>query len=174
MTEPNPRPPDQAMIQYVTAAARLAGGNDARDRISDRYARFYAPLAVGSVLLAFLPLFDDVDSTNGDVSFHESFGTVFQMAGSPGGSPAVLGLILLAVLVTLLSVATFRARSAALPACAAVVAALIALMLITKPATGDPTPSLSDSGTAGLVLTICVVVIGFAHAIHLAATGRRP
>jgi hypothetical protein len=161
------------MLQYIEAHRPSRPGSAERDIISDRYARFYAPLAIGSVVLAFLPIFNDVDITYESSSLHISYGTVFDMASRPAGGPAALGLVLLAVLVTLLSIAAFRVRSAVLPLSLAVVAALIALMLITKPGTGKPTPSLSDSGVAGLVLTICVSVIGIAQAIHLTVVGKR-
>jgi hypothetical protein len=173
MTEPHPRQPDEAMLRHITAQRPGRPEGATRGVISDRYARFYAPLAIGSVVLAFLPLFDDVDITDNGTSMHSSYGTVFDMAGRRGGGPAMLGLLLLAVLVVLLSIAAFRARSTVLPISLAVVAALIALMLITKPGTGVPTPNLTQAGLAGLVLTICAGTIGVAHAIHLSVVGRR-
>jgi len=131
--------------------------------ISDRYGRFYAPFAVVSVLLAFLPLFDAV-----------GFGSVFDMARSRNGDPAVFGILLLGVLVTLLTVAALRVRSPLLPAATAFVAGLILLMLLSKPGAGDPPPDLSGSGRAGVVIMIAIIVASFAHAIHLLVAGWRP
>ncbi|MGI5227424.1 hypothetical protein [Actinoallomurus sp. CA-142502] len=141
----------------------------------DRYVRFYPTLALGSLALAFLPLFDDVTVDTGPVTIRQTYGTVFDMAGRPGGGPAVIGVLLLFGLVAMLAVAAFASpRSAGLPSAIAVVAALIALLLITKPATDTPKPHLSDGGTAGLVLVICATVLGAAHAVHLTVLARRP
>jgi hypothetical protein len=138
-----------------------------RRAVSDRYGRFYAPLAVAVVGLAFLPLFEDVTVQTGYGSETTSYGTVFDMAGRSGGGPAVLGILLLATLVALLVTAAVRGRSALLPAAITLVASVIVLMLVTKPGTGRPTPHLSESGTAGMVLALCTCALGAVHAIHL-------
>lgn len=127
-----------------------------------RYGRFYAPLALGMTALAFVPPFKD-----------DGYGTVFQMAARPAGGPAVLGIMLFAVLVVFLVAGALRDGSIALPIGIAVMAALVALMLVTKPGTGTPTPALSDAGTAGLVLVVCAVVLAIAHALHLSVLNRR-
>ena len=147
-----------------------------RSGVSDRYARFYAPLAIGSTAVAFLPLFDDVVVRDGDgkVEHTTRYGTVFDMAGRSGGEPAVFGLLLLGVLVAALTYASFRARGALVPVMIAACAGLIALMLVTKPGTGTPTPPLSDAGVAGLVLALCALALGVAHAVHLSMLHRRP
>ncbi len=167
MSEPEPRQPDQAMLRHIMR--QLPEGNSAaREWISERYARFYAPLALGSVVIAFLPLFNDVEVGNGSSTMRTSYGTVFDMAARPGGGPAVVGMMLLAALVGLLCVGAFRVRRVGLPVAVAVVAALIAVMLIAKPGTGTPTPDLSVGGRAGLAIAICAIVVALAHAIHLA------
>lgn len=51
---------------------------------------------------------------------------------------------------------------------------MIALLLITKPATGIPKPALTDSGTVGLVLAIGTVLLGIAHAVQLSSGRRAP
>jgi hypothetical protein len=140
-----------------------------------RYGRFYAPLALGMTALAFVPPFDDVDATyEHGTTVHMTYGTVFQMAARPAGGPAVLGIMLFAVLVVFLVAGAFRDGSVALPIGIAIVAALVALMLITKPGTGTPTPALSDAGTAGLILVICTAALAVVHAIHLTVLNRRP
>src|SRR5205807_9919839 len=82
--------------------------------------------------------------------------------------------MLFAVLAVLLVAGTLRDGSIALPIGVALVAALVALMLLTKPGTGSPPPRLSDAGTAGLALVVCTALLAVVHAIHLSVLGRRP
>jgi hypothetical protein len=136
----------------------------------ERYCLFYPPLAIGAVLLAPAPLFDDVHIGAGRTV---SYGSVFAMAGRPGGDPAVAGIVVLVALVVLLAVVAFWPRpSPGLPAATAVLAAVVAVMLVAKPGTGSPTPGLSYAGTAGLLLMIVVVIVGAAHATHVVVSGR--
>ncbi|GAA2342905.1 hypothetical protein [Dactylosporangium salmoneum] len=146
-----------------------------RGSVSDRYARFYAPLAIGSAALAFLPLFDDVVVHDGEgkLEYTTRYGTVFDMAGRHGGGPAVIGVLLLGALVAALTYAAFRARTAVVPGVIAACAGLIALMLVTKPGTGTPTPHLSDGGVAGLVLALCALALGVVHAVQLSMLKSR-
>jgi hypothetical protein len=168
MSEFASRTPNQA----PSPAAPPQWHRDRRAEISDRYARFYAPLAVSAIMLAFLPLFEIVVEQNEFGVSTSDYGSIFEMAARANGSPAGLGVILLGALVILLVVAAFRIRSAGVPVALAIVASLIALMLITKPGTGTPTPELSGSGLAGLVLMIGLVVLAIAHAIQLSAAPR--
>jgi hypothetical protein len=133
------------------------------------YARFYGPMAVLALALSFMPLFDDV--VEGDVRM--TYGSLWEMAGRPGGGPAVLGVLLLLALVGLLAIAAFgRCRPGLLIATAAD-AALIVLMLLAKPGTGTPAPSLSGSGQAGLVIALCAMALTITHAVHLSVHERR-
>jgi hypothetical protein len=117
--------------------------------------------------LVFLPLFEDV--TVDDVT--ERYGTLFDMASTPAGAPAVIGIMLFAALLALLLVsAAVRGRFPALPVSIVAVAAVMIIMLITKPHTDNP--PLSHSGLAGLVLVVCTAVLATVHAIHLAALRR--
>lgn len=151
------------------SGVRASGGSG----VVDRYAPFYAPLALAVLALAFLPLFKDVVQRLDGTVLRTHYGTVFNMAGQPAGGAAVLGLIFLGGLVACLVLATLRPpRSASLPLAIAALAALIALLLITRPDTGTPKPALSDSGTAGLVLIIVTVLLGTAHAVQVSASRR--
>lgn len=154
------------------------GGAPAREstleRVAHRYSLFYPPIAVVVFVLAFLPLYQDVIVDHGDRNTTtRHFGTVFNMAGTPAGAPAILGILLLFGLVVILVASTFRGTSAVLPGVTAVLAALIALLLLTKPATGDPAPGITDPGTAGVALLICTAVLTCVHAIHIAASRRK-
>ena len=139
-----------------------------------RYGRFYAPLALALTALAFVPPFKDVVVTYGPgTTVTDTYGTIFEMAARPAGGPAILGIMLFAILAVLLVAGALRDGSVALPIGIAILAALIALMLLTKPGTGSPSPALSDAGTAGLVLVVCTTVLAVVHAIHLSVLRRR-
>jgi hypothetical protein len=73
--------------------------------------------------------------------------------------------------VALLIVARLRVRSRAVPVGLVVLAALLVVMLITKPGTGDPRPELRGAGNAGLVLGAWVVILGIVDTVHLAHAG---
>jgi hypothetical protein len=133
------------------------------------YARLYGSMAVLALALSFMPLFDDV--VVGDV--RSTYGSLWDMAGRNSDAPAGLGIILLLALVALLSVATFGTRNPTLLVAIAVDAALIVLMLLTKPGTGEPTPSLSGAGQAGLVTALGAMVLTITHAVHLKGYERR-
>jgi hypothetical protein len=148
---------------------------DGRTARLDGYARLYGPLAVVSAALIFLPLLEDVvivDSSGGTLTW--DYGTLWEMAGNSGGEPAALGILLAVALIVMLTVATFRtAGSWPLPTGIAVVAALVALMLLTKPGVGDPPPDLTPAGTAALVVAIYACVLGVAHGVHAGVTNGR-
>lgn len=142
-------------------------------RIADRYGRFYPPIAVVVVVLAFLPLYRDVVVHYGDgVTMTASYGSVFEMAGQDHGGPAVAGILLLVLLVIMLAASTFRGTSAVAPGVTAAVAALLAVMVLARPGTGSPAPALTDAGTAGVALAVCTAVLAFAHAVHVARLRR--
>jgi hypothetical protein len=121
-----------------------------------------------ATVLSVMPIFNTVVTVEGRTVAVDTYGSLLDMAGWSGSDPAVLALGLLAVLVTLLVVASVRgARSPALPFALAVLAAMLVVMLITKPGTGQPTPELSGAGTAGLVTGGWIAILGVVHAVHL-------
>jgi hypothetical protein len=150
-----------------------AGADRSRREIADRYARFYAPLAVASAVLVFLPPFKDtVEMLAGALLTTESYGTLFDMAGRPAGGPAIAALLLSAAIIVLLAAAALHpVRSPWLPGWLAGLSTLVVIMLITKPATDHP--PLSDAGRADLVVAACTVLLGLLHAVQLAALDRR-
>lgn len=138
-------------------------------RLSDLYARFYAPIVIVLATLSFQPVFDDV--VDGDQTI--SYGTLWDMARDSAGDPAVLGLLLFGALAVLLVLATVRVPTTGQLGGIAVLSALIVLMLITKPGTGEPPPELSGQGTAGLVLVAGTGVLAVVQAIQLSSHRRR-
>jgi hypothetical protein len=139
--------------------------------VSDRYARFYAPLALSLIALAFAPLFEDVRAKGITVTY----GTVFAMAARPGGEPAVLGLLLLGGLAVVLVVLAMRGGDGPwLPLTSVGLELLVVLMLVTKPGTGTPAPDLSPFGRMGIALLVCGMLIGVWHLTHRLVLARRP
>jgi hypothetical protein len=124
--------------------------------VATAYARLYGPIAVVALVLAFQPIID------------EDYGSLWETAARPAGGPAVLGLLLMFVLVGCLGYATLRpVRTVAIPVTISIVAALIVMMLLTKPGTGNPRPGLTYEGEAGLALSLLTIGLGLAHTIHL-------
>jgi hypothetical protein len=128
---------------------------------------------VVGVVLMFLPLYNSVVVQDDDSTFTSSYGSVFSMANSGGGGAAILGILLLLLLAAMLVTSTFHGTSAAAPGWAAALAALIALPVLTKPGTGNPAPTLTDSGVAAVALLICTAVLTFAHAMQIHSLRRR-
>lgn len=121
------------------------------------YARLYGPLAVVSVVIAFLPILDE-----------EEYGTLWEMASRPGGSPAVFGIILMFGLVGCLGYSALRpARGTGPPIAIIVLAAVITVMLLTKPGTSSPGNSLTPEGDAALAIAIGTVLLAVSHVLHL-------
>lgn len=135
----------------------------AEHRLTDRYARFYAPFAVLAVVLSFMPLLND--TTDGNIK--AQWGTIWNMAARPGGAPAQLAILLMAALVVLLILATLGNPAPVLPILIASDAALIFLMLLTKPGTGTFNPTLTHAGNADLALSAAIALTATLQAIQL-------
>ncbi|PSL03602.1 hypothetical protein CLV30_10783 [Haloactinopolyspora alba] len=145
---------------------------DEPGRVFDGYARLYGPIAVAALGLVFMPIFDDQRVDLADGTIDRSFGTLWETAARVNGGPAVLGIVLALVLMTLCLVATFRPRSAGTPAGIAVVCVPVIVMLITKPRAGDPAPDLSAAGSAALAVVVFTAVLATTHAAHYARWSR--
>jgi hypothetical protein len=137
-------------------------------RAGERYARFYPAIAVVLFVLSFFPLYDDTVVRDGDVTEVTHYGSVFELAGEDQGGPAVVGILLLAVLIIVLAIGSARSASALLAATIAIFASLVAIMVLAEPGTGTPAPAVSDPGAAGAALTIATAVWAILHAVHVA------
>ncbi|MGH3646541.1 MAG: hypothetical protein ACRDTM_05130 [Micromonosporaceae bacterium] len=139
--------------------------HEVQDRtLSDRFGRFYAPLAVLSVALAFMPILETVHVREG---FTVEFGTLWEMAARRGGGAAIMALLLVTALISLLVVASVRVRHAGLPASIVGAAALLLLMLWLKPGTGAYDPDLAPAGVAGVLVAVATIVIAAVHIVQL-------
>lgn len=127
------------------------------------FARLYGPLALLFVMLSFLPFYADVTVREDWGTMTATYGSLWQL---PSGV-AVVGGLLLATLVIMLLVATFRTVGPGVPATIAVLAALMAVALLLKPGTGRITPPMTDTGTAGVALACCACVLAIVHAVIL-------
>ena len=143
-----------------------------RGSVSERYARFYAPLALVLVVLVFAPLFRNVtvpDALEGE-RYRSGHYTIFDLADLPGGSggPAIIAVGLVFGLAGCLAWATFRVRSPRLPSVIAGLAAVLAILIQARPGLGRFEPTLDGFGVAALILAVATALLGAAHAVHLA------
>jgi hypothetical protein len=138
-----------------------------RHHAGEAYARFYAPLAVAAILVTFLPLYNDYATTTSGGELTVSFGSVWDMAGRPGGDPARIGILGLAVVVALLVRAAFVVHGPLLPAVLAVLAGAVVALVIAAPGTGPIWPGLADGGYAAITIGALIVLTSLAHAIHV-------
>lgn len=143
--------------------------------VVERFARYgllcaaLAPLCLG---LSFLPPFA-VGGTGINATV-ESFGSVWDMAGTPGGGPARAAVVLVVILFGGLLAITVWPDMPPLPVINAICAVTIGALLWTRPATGEPPPSLSPAGQAQLAVAVGVVVVSVIHLTHLYLHYRRP
>lgn len=136
-----------------------------------RYGRLYAALAPTSIVLSFLPPF--AVGGPGLNARTESFGTVWDMASTPGGDPARAAMVLLAALFCCLLAAAVWPAVAALPVVNGVCASAVGVLLWTRPATGNPPPDLSAVGKAHLTVAAAIVATSVIHLSHLLHHHRR-
>lgn len=131
--------------------------------VATGYARLYGPLAVVCLVISFLPILPE-----------DEYGTLYEMAGRTGGGPAVLGILLMLSLVVSLGYAALRPRyTPGVPLTITVLAAVIVLMLLTKPGTASPTPSLTPEGDAALAVAFVTTALGIAHLLQLRQAAQR-
>lgn len=140
----------------------------AKRRVGDAYARFYPALALAAVVLPVVPLFGPVERSDGSLL---TYGSTLELAGQRNGGPAALGIVLAAVLVVLLAVASVR-PSPGLAVAIAIGAVLVIVMVVTKPGFGDPVPPLSAAGDVAVIVGGLTAAIALAHAIHQGIRSR--
>jgi len=125
------------------------------------------------VVLMFFPLYDPVVVNKDYGNFTSVYGTVFDMASNLPGGPAAIGLLLLVGLVIMLVVAAIRSAGIALLVGMGIVSALMAILVIARPATGTPTPSISYAGAAGVTLMIVTAALAAAQITQLTLLQKR-
>jgi hypothetical protein len=137
----------------------------------ERWGRLYAALAPTCITLSFLPPFG-VGGTGVNAEV-ESFGSVWDMAGTPAGTPARYAAFLILVMWGGLLAAAVWPTLLALPAVNAGCAAIIGLVLWARPRTGSPPPNLSPVGKAQMLVAVGVVVVSAIHFVALRAWTKR-
>jgi hypothetical protein len=127
-------------------------------RIAAIYARFHAPLAVLSSIVAVLPLFAK------DMTIDDTTVAVNTYAGNR--DLAILLPMLLLALATLMTIAAFRGRRPVVPALSGLVGLAILLTMYVGLGPED-SPALSAPGIAAAIIAVWSVPVGVAHAIHI-------
>ncbi len=136
----------------------------------DGYARFYAPASLLVFCLSFADLFDDRIDDNRTTHF----GSLWEIAGTPGGGPAILGIMLMASLVALLARSGLRtSRSSGWPSMIAVLSGISLIMLYVRPGTGSPRPELADGGAMLTALCWVLLVVALVQVMHLGQIRRQ-
>ncbi len=131
------------------------------NRTTAMYGQVYVSAALLTFVSTFLPLWSSPEV--------ESFDTMNLWAGAlisnEGGEIAGLGLMLAILLVTTLVLSALLVERVPIaPACAAVLSIPGMVLLLTKPYSSTPEPSLGTGGALMLALAIIVIVTAFAHA----------
>ncbi|HLS14837.1 MAG TPA: hypothetical protein VK095_10020 [Beutenbergiaceae bacterium] len=135
-----------------------------------RYAVLYGPLTIAAIVLSFFEVFEPIQRDH----YTGYFGSLWEIAARPAGEPARLGLLFGAITIVLIWVSVIpKLRTAVIPAIVAAIAASCTLLLIIRPATGDPKPDLTPSGTALLVIAISVTAVAVVQCVDYAQQGRR-
>jgi len=133
------------------------------------FRQVYASAAVVAFVATFAPLFSPYEAS-------ESYATMnlWSATSEMGGDNAVLGLVLMLVLVSCLFVAAAREeRSPGLAVTIITIALFGLLMLITKPGTETPAPSLGAGGAVLLGLTILLIAAAVADVTDQVVRGLR-
>ena len=130
-------------------------------RLTTIFGQVYLTSALLTFVATFLPLWSSPDV--------ESFDTMNLWAGAmisnTGGEVAGIGLMLALLLVTMLVVSALLVeRAPGAPVVAAVLSVPGLVLLLTKPYSSTPEPSLGTGGALMLALAIIVIVTAIAHA----------
>lgn len=155
MSDPDTDSPAESLEERVERLEQRSVSS----RLSHVFARFYGPLAVVAVAMSFLPPYANVTVKHaGGGAVHHMYGTLWEM--SMRGAPAPVGVILLLALAAFLVTASVPvSNSPGLPVGIGICAGLLGLLLVLRPGTGEPTPSLTDAGVAEAALLFCCVAI---------------
>jgi hypothetical protein len=103
----------------------------------------------------------------------ESFGSVWDMASTPAGTPARIAVYLLLLMVGCLLAPTVWPHVLALPVINGIAAKIVGALLVTRPRTGEPPPDLSAIGKGQLVVAVGITLVSAIHIGHLVSQRRR-
>lgn len=136
-------------------------------RLTTIFGQVYLTSALLTFVATFLPLWSSPDV--------ESFDTMNLWAGAmistTGGEIAGIGLMLALLLVTTLVLSALLVeRAPGAPVVAAVLSVPGLVLLLTKPYSSTPEPSLGTGGALMLALAVVVIVTAIAHAASWAMT----
>lgn len=129
-------------------------------RLTTIFGQVYLTSALLTFVATFLPLW-----SSPEVDMFDTM-SLWQgaMIDNRGGSVAGAGLALAFLLVTTLLLATFTADRGPFAALGAAVMSIPGLvLLLTKPYSSTPEPSLGTGGALMLALAVIVIVTAFAH-----------
>ncbi|UYM04068.1 hypothetical protein [Solicola gregarius] len=128
------------------------------------FSRIYAALGVALLVVSFLPMYDRAVDKDSGLSW--SYGSIWEILGQDNSGASTLGVLLLIGLVGLLAIAGFVRidESVGLLGSIAAIGLLLALMVVTKPATPDVKPDVAYGGQAGVALVLTAAAVAAAHA----------
>ncbi len=146
---------------------------DPRLRIGVRFAKLYAPLAVATVVVSSLDLYESIVQEVGSSRFTRRFGSVWELAWVDGGGVAGVGVaLLLGLLVLLLKAGLNPGRGIGVPLGIAVLGAVCGLFVLLRVGIRPPLPELAAGGQATVAVAAMLVLTGTVHTV--AATIRSP
>jgi hypothetical protein len=158
----------------VSGQRTLAPPDDPRLTVSARFARLYASLAVVTVVVSSLDLYEDIVVRDDSSTFTRRFGSVWWLAWEDGGGVAGIGIVLLLALVALLLKAgLYPSRSVGYPIGIAALGAVCGLVVLARVGIRPPLPDLAAGGQATAATTLMLVVVGVWHSLALAGAARR-
>ena len=173
--------PEQSPVDPSEQIRRLGERVERLERArrhDDRYRGFgpaYAACAAAIIIIAFLPVYDDVAETGPDASWSLEYGSIWDMIGQDGASPvSAIALLMVTGLAALLTTASFAHTIETYGRLISIAAlsVVLAIMIIAKPATPRIDPDIAEGGLAGVVLLFAVAALASAHTVMLEVDRR--
>lgn len=139
-----------------------------RDRRHDaRFRGFgsaYAACAAALIVATFLPLYDKAVDKEYGTSW--SYGSIWEILGQDDSGVSTIAVVLIVGLVGLLAVATFARITEAIGLLISIsaIGVILAIMVVSKPATPDLKPAIGHGGQAGIAIVLIAAAIAAVHA----------